>query len=51
MDNTYSHDSQYPDKWDKPTITLGEEKNDNLGRKIIYNKYKVLDHMYHKVLS
>lgn len=28
-----------------------EEKNDNLGRKIIYNKYKVLDHMYHKVLS
>lgn len=30
MDNTYSHDSQYPDKWDKPTITLGEEKNDNL---------------------
>jgi hypothetical protein len=25
-----------------------EEKNDTLGRKIIYNKYKVLDHMYFK---
>jgi hypothetical protein len=25
MDNTYSHDSQYPDKWDKPIITLGDE--------------------------
>jgi len=24
-----------------------EEKNDNLGRKIIYNKYKVLDQLYH----
>jgi hypothetical protein len=25
-----------------------EEKNDYLGRKIVYNKYKVLDHMYNK---
>jgi len=28
-----------------------EEKNDHLGRKIIYNKYKVLDHMYNKYKS
>lgn len=27
---------------------LLEEKNDNLGRKIIYNKYKVLDHVYNQ---
>lgn len=25
MDNTYSHDSQYPDKWDKPVIIYGSE--------------------------
>jgi len=29
---------------------LLEEKNDNLGRKIIYNKYKVLDWVYNKYL-
>lgn len=28
-----------------------EEKNDHLGRKIIYNKYKVLDHMYNKYFN
>lgn len=28
MDNTYSHDSQYPDKWDKPIITLEDEPVD-----------------------
>jgi hypothetical protein len=28
-----------------------EEKNDSLGRKIIYNKYKVLDYLNHQGLS
>jgi len=28
-----------------------EEKNDNLGRKIIYNKYKVLDLLYNEFLN
>lgn len=28
-----------------------EEKNDSLGRKIIYNKYKVLDNMYNKYIN
>ena len=28
-----------------------EEKNDHFGRKIIYNKYKVLDHMHNKYLN
>jgi hypothetical protein len=29
---------------------LLEEKNDSLGRKIIYNKYKVLDYLYNKYI-
>jgi hypothetical protein len=32
----------------KTPSELLEEKNDNLGRKIINNKYKILDYMYHK---
>lgn len=36
MDNTYSHDSQYPDKWDKPIITLGDEPMDYTVNKVDY---------------
>ena len=28
-----------------------EEKTDGLGRKIVYNKYKVLDDMYNKYVN
>jgi hypothetical protein len=35
----------------KTPIELLEEKNDKFGRKIIYNKYKVLDWVYHKYFN
>ena len=31
MDTTYSHDSQYPDKWDKPIIIYGSESKKIVG--------------------
>ena len=41
MDNTYSHDSQYPDKWDKPIITLGDEPMDYKLNKVDYKLNEV----------
>lgn len=35
MDTTYSHDSLYPDKWDKPTIIYESESKKN-----VYGTYK-----------
>jgi hypothetical protein len=48
MDSTYSHDSQYPDKWDKPIITLGDEPMNYKLNEVDYKLNKV-DYKLNKV--